>query len=172
MIAWRRARSRRAMRRARVNERQRLVRAVGFAVSRGAASGPAPVRAGAPSGHYGRRPRRVWTETLWLPLRVYSTETKTGNWTTTTISAVQGRLRELDHPVRLRLLRSVARGPQTTARLAETWSLTAPEVSRHLAILRDAAIITSVRRGRYVHYELDLAANARLRTDLIEPLLP
>jgi len=73
--------------------------------------------------------------------------------------------------VRLRLLRSIARGPQTTGQLAETWLLTPPEVSRHLAILKNAAVITAARRGRYVNYELDLTANARLGTDLIEALL-
>ncbi|MHA6765709.1 DUF5937 family protein [Streptacidiphilus sp. PAMC 29251] len=87
------------------------------------------------------------------------------------VAAVQSRLHALDHPVRLRLLRSIARGPQTTAQLAEAWLLTAPEVSRHLAVLRNAGIVTSSRRGRYVGYELDLAANARLGTDLIEALL-
>jgi DNA-binding transcriptional ArsR family regulator len=87
------------------------------------------------------------------------------------VAAVQDRLHALDHPVRLRLLRSIARGPQTTAQLAETWLLTPPEVSRHLAILKNAAVITAARRGRYVNYELDLTANARLGTDLIEALL-
>jgi DNA-binding transcriptional ArsR family regulator len=87
------------------------------------------------------------------------------------ITAVQGRLHALDHPVRLRLLRSIARGPQTTAQLADAWVLSPPEVSRHLAVLKTAALITSSRHGRYVHYELDLAATAHLGTDLIEALL-
>ncbi|QMU67593.1 DUF5937 family protein [Streptacidiphilus sp. P02-A3a] len=84
---------------------------------------------------------------------------------------VQDRLHALDHPVRLRLLRSIARGPQNTAQLAETWLLTPPEVSRHLAVLKSAGLITSTRRGRYVSYELDLLSTARLGTDLIEALL-
>jgi DNA-binding transcriptional ArsR family regulator len=87
------------------------------------------------------------------------------------VPVIQDRLHALDHPVRLRLLRSISRGPQTTAQLADTWLLTPPEVSRHLAILKKAGIVTSARRGRYVSYELDLAANARLGTDLIEALL-
>jgi DNA-binding transcriptional ArsR family regulator len=87
------------------------------------------------------------------------------------VAAVQDKLHALDHPVRLRLLRSIARGPQTTAQLAEAWLLTSPEVSRHLGVLKNAGVITSTRRGRYVSYELDLAANARLGTDLIEALL-
>ncbi|MFC1436717.1 DUF5937 family protein [Streptacidiphilus sp. N1-10] len=87
------------------------------------------------------------------------------------VATVQDRLHALDHPVRLRLLRSIARGPQTTAQLADVWLLTPPEVSRHLAILKKAGVITSTRTGRYVSYELDLPANARLGTDLIQALL-
>jgi DNA-binding transcriptional ArsR family regulator len=87
------------------------------------------------------------------------------------IPAIQDRLHALDHPVRLRLLRSIARGPQTTAQLADAWLLTPPEVSRHLTILKNAGIVTPARQGRYVSYELDLAVNARLGTDLIEALL-
>jgi DNA-binding transcriptional ArsR family regulator len=87
------------------------------------------------------------------------------------VATVQDRLRALDHPVRLRLLRSIARGPRTTTQLAEAWLLTPPEVSRHLAILKNAGIITPARHGRYVSYEFDQAANARLGTDLIEALL-
>ncbi len=87
------------------------------------------------------------------------------------VATIQDRLHALDHPVRLRLLRSIARGPQTTGQLAQAWLLTAPEVSRHLAILKKAGIVTTDRDGRYVSYHLDLAANARLGTDLIEALL-
>ena len=87
------------------------------------------------------------------------------------IETVQERLHALDNPVRLRLARSLIRGPHTTADLAELWGLTAPEVSRHLATLKDAGIVATTRRGRYVVYEFDLAATARLGRDLIEALL-
>ena len=61
------------------------------------------------------------------------------------------------------------REPQTTAQLAEAWLLTPPEMPRHLTILKNAGIITPA--GRKVSYELDVAANARLGTDLIKALL-
>ncbi|WP_025158042.1 helix-turn-helix domain-containing protein [Leifsonia aquatica] len=87
------------------------------------------------------------------------------------VEVVQQRLHALDHPVRLRLARSLLRGPHTTADLAEAWGLTAPEVSRHLAALRDAGIVTATRRGRYVEYELEVATTTRLGRDLVESLL-
>jgi DNA-binding transcriptional ArsR family regulator len=87
------------------------------------------------------------------------------------LDEVQSRLRALDHPTRLRLARSLVRGQRTTADLAQTWSLSAPEVSRHLAVLKEAGIVSSSRSGRYVLYELDQAAVARFGLDLLEALL-
>ena len=84
---------------------------------------------------------------------------------------VERRLHALDSPIRLRLVRSLARGQRSTAELADGWNLSAPEVSRHLSVLRDAGIITSHRRGRFVLYELDQKAVARLGVDMIDALM-
>ncbi|MGW7087203.1 DUF5937 family protein [Streptomyces sp. NPDC054871] len=81
------------------------------------------------------------------------------------------RLDALSHPVRLRLLRTLARGPHTTGELAHTWELTPPEVSRHLAVLRRADLLTAQRRGRYIHYTLNVPAMTALGTDLLSAVL-
>ncbi|MFF7988761.1 DUF5937 family protein [Kitasatospora xanthocidica] len=87
------------------------------------------------------------------------------------LAVVQQRLEALAHPVRLRLARTMARGPHTTGELASAWELSAPEVSRHLAVLRKAGLLTTQRRGRYMLYQLDLAGSARLGSDLLEAVL-
>ncbi|MFF2044130.1 DUF5937 family protein [Kitasatospora sp. NPDC058170] len=87
------------------------------------------------------------------------------------LALVQQRLEALAHPVRLRLARTMARGPHTTGELAAAWELSAPEVSRHLAVLRRAGLLTTHRRGRYMLYQLDLAGSARLGSDLLEAVL-
>ncbi|GAA3016792.1 MULTISPECIES: DUF5937 family protein [unclassified Kitasatospora] len=87
------------------------------------------------------------------------------------LALVQQRLEALAHPVRLRLARTMARGPHTTGELASAWQLSAPEVSRHLAVLRRAGLLTTRRRGRYMLYELDLAGSARLGSDFLEAVL-
>ena len=84
---------------------------------------------------------------------------------------VEQRLDALAHPVRRRLARTLARGSHTTGELATAWQLTPPEVSRHLAALRKAGLVTVHRRGRYVLYQLDLTACARLGADFIEAIL-
>jgi DNA-binding transcriptional ArsR family regulator len=88
-----------------------------------------------------------------------------------TLDVLQQRLHALDHPVRLRIARSLISTPRTTSELAETWQLTRPEISRHLALLRAAGLLTAVRNGRYVAHQLDAAAVARIGDDLIDALL-
>ncbi|MCO5995857.1 DUF5937 family protein [Actinoallomurus rhizosphaericola] len=87
------------------------------------------------------------------------------------LERLEARLEALAHPVRLRLVRTLARGPQTTGELAHAWALTPPEVSRHLAVLRRAGLLTAHRRGRYVHYALDRSVVAALGTDLLSAVL-
>ncbi|MEW1774470.1 helix-turn-helix domain-containing protein [Streptomyces sp. NPDC086777] len=87
------------------------------------------------------------------------------------LETVTLRLEALAHPVRLRLLRTLARGPHTTGELAQAWELTPPEVSRHLAVLRRAGLLTARRQGRYVRYTLDLPDLAALGADLLAAVL-
>lgn len=87
------------------------------------------------------------------------------------LETVTLRLEALAHPVRLRLLRTLARGAHTTGELAHAWELTPPEVSRHLAVLRRAGLLTSRRHGRYVRYSLNPADLTALGSDLLEAVL-
>jgi DNA-binding transcriptional ArsR family regulator len=87
------------------------------------------------------------------------------------LDEVQRRLDALAHPIRLRLVRTLTRGPHTTTELAHAWDLTPPEVSRHLAVLHRAGLLTTERRGRYVHYAVDLTALTALGTDLLAAVL-
>ena len=70
-----------------------------------------------------------------------------------------------------RLLRTLARGPHTTGELADAWELSPPEVSRHLAVLRRAGLLSTRRHGRYVHYTLNLPDLTALGADLLAAVL-
>ncbi|OEU99356.1 ArsR family transcriptional regulator [Streptomyces qinglanensis] len=87
------------------------------------------------------------------------------------LETVTLRLEALAHPVRLRLLRTLARGPHTTGELAHAWGLSLPEVSRHLAVLRRADLLTARRHGRHVRYTLDLSDLTGLGADLLAAVL-
>ncbi|MFE6226657.1 MULTISPECIES: DUF5937 family protein [unclassified Streptomyces] len=88
-----------------------------------------------------------------------------------TVETVQLRLDALAHPVRMRMCRSLARGPYSTSELADAYGITAPEVSRHLAVLRRAGLLTTRRRGRYVLHQLDFSVVVRLGSDFLESVL-
>ncbi|GAA3065333.1 DUF5937 family protein [Streptomyces roseofulvus] len=88
-----------------------------------------------------------------------------------TVETVQLRLDALAHPVRMRMCRSLARGPFSTSELADAYGITAPEVSRHLAVLRRAGLLTTRRRGRYVLHQLDFSVVVRLGSDFLESVL-
>ncbi|KUO05387.1 helix-turn-helix domain-containing protein [Streptomyces caeruleatus] len=87
------------------------------------------------------------------------------------LETVTLRLEALAHPVRLRLLRTLARGPHTTGELAHAWELSPPEVSRHLAVLRRAGLLTTRRHGRYVRNTLNVPDLTALGTDLLTAVL-
>jgi DNA-binding transcriptional ArsR family regulator len=87
------------------------------------------------------------------------------------LDVVERRLDALANPVRLRLVRTLVRSPHTTSELARAWDLTPPEVSRHLAVLRRAGLLTTERRGRFVHYAVDLPALTGLGSDLLAAIL-
>ncbi|MGW2258885.1 DUF5937 family protein [Streptomyces sp. NPDC001780] len=89
----------------------------------------------------------------------------------TPVEVVGRRLEAVAHPLRMRLCRNLARAPYTTSELADANGITAPEVSRHLAVLRKAGLLTTQRRGRYVLHQLDVTVVSRLGSDFLEGLL-
>ncbi|MBQ0827289.1 DUF5937 family protein [Streptomyces tagetis] len=81
------------------------------------------------------------------------------------------RMTALSHPVRMRICRHLARSAYTTGELAQVHGMTAPEISRHLGVLKKAGLLTTRRRGRYVLHQLDVTVVARLGSDFLEGIL-
>jgi DNA-binding transcriptional ArsR family regulator len=106
----------------------------------------------------------------WQPVVQYpvSTAELTG---AAPVELVKLRFEAVAHPMRMRLCRSLARGPHTTTELADAYGITAPEVSRHLAVMKKAGLLTTQRRGRYVLHQLDVSVVARLGSDFLESVL-
>lgn len=75
------------------------------------------------------------------------------------------RFKALGDPGRLRLLSLIAAHESGTAcvcDLTEPLGLSQPTVSHHLKVLRAAGLVTSQRRGTWVHYSLVPGALADL----------
>ena len=63
-------------------------------------------------------------------------------------------LKVLASPRRLEILHRLADGPHEVGRLAAELGASQPNVSQHLAVLRTAGLVESVRDGRDVRYRL------------------
>ncbi|MGX7672865.1 DUF5937 family protein [Plantactinospora sp. DSM 117369] len=86
------------------------------------------------------------------------------------VTLARSRLLALTDPRRVRLCRLIARQAMTTADLADRLSMTRPQVSRHLRVLRDLGLVRVERHGRYVLYGLDLTAVERIGRDVATAL--
>lgn len=63
-------------------------------------------------------------------------------------------LKTLASPRRLEILHALANGPTEVGRLADAIGASQPNVSQHLAILRNVGIVEAERDGREVRYRL------------------
>ncbi|MTE20382.1 metalloregulator ArsR/SmtB family transcription factor [Streptomyces sp. TRM43335] len=107
----------------------------------------------------------------WRPVIEYPVASRELRAGPGSVELMQRRLEALAHPVRIRLCRSLARAPYTTGELADALGITAPEVSRHLKVLRGAGLLTTRRQGRYVQHQIDVTVVARLGSDFLEAVL-
>lgn len=73
---------------------------------------------------------------------------------TPTLGDLDARFRAFADPTRLRLLNVLAAGELCVCDLVELLALPQPTVSRHLAVLRGAGLVTVTRDWKFVHYRL------------------
>ena len=64
--------------------------------------------------------------------------------------------RALGHPARLRIVEALADGERCVADLVALVGLVGSTVSRHLAVLREAGVVTGEKRGSHIHCSLAL----------------
>ena len=62
----------------------------------------------------------------------------------------------LSDPTRLRILSLLGAGELSVTALVEELALSQPKVSRHLGVLRSAALVDLRREGKWMHYRLAL----------------
>ena len=61
----------------------------------------------------------------------------------------------LSDPTRRRILALLGERERTVGELVACFDVSQPAISRHLAVLRDAGLVTSLRQGQNVVYALD-----------------
>jgi ArsR family transcriptional regulator, arsenate/arsenite/antimonite-responsive transcriptional repressor len=79
----------------------------------------------------------------------------------------------LADPIRAGILRLLADGPHCVCEMAAAFGARDNNVSNHLARLRDAGLVRASRHdanGRYLYYERNEAAVAKVRAALVDVL--
>jgi DNA-binding transcriptional ArsR family regulator len=88
-----------------------------------------------------------------------------------TLEHLRQRLLVLTDPARLSLCRHLVNEECTTSELARRTGMPAPQVSRHLARLRDVGLLFSERDGRYIRHRLLLTRIYRLGPELVNSIV-
>jgi DNA-binding transcriptional ArsR family regulator len=65
------------------------------------------------------------------------------------------QLKALSEPLRLRIVSLLREGPQSVSDLSDALKTELATVSHHLQILRNAGIVMTQRKGRFVWYSLE-----------------
>jgi DNA-binding transcriptional ArsR family regulator len=69
----------------------------------------------------------------------------------------------IEDPTRRAILSRLRAGPRPVHQLAEGFAMSRPAVSKHLAVLKQAGLVTEARSGRENVYSLDLKRLALAR---------
>jgi ArsR family transcriptional regulator len=71
------------------------------------------------------------------------------------MAAPDAVFKALADPTRREILRLLRSGPKSSGELAESFQSAWPTISRHLAVLKEAQLVSTERNGSSVVYELD-----------------
>jgi ArsR family transcriptional regulator len=82
-------------------------------------------------------------------------------------TASNSAFRALADQTRRDILQALRAGPMTSGEIASRFHSSWPTISRHLAILREAGLVTAERSGQAIHYEL----NTSVFQDLVQHLM-
>ncbi len=69
--------------------------------------------------------------------------------------SLQNTLKALADPIRRDILNMLKQGRMSAGDITDHFSVTAPSISRHLAVLKDADLIRDTREGKFIFYELN-----------------
>lgn len=64
-------------------------------------------------------------------------------------------MKALSDPSRREILNLLKKDPMTATRISEHFDMSAPAVSKHLSILKEAELIRCRREGKFLIYELN-----------------
>jgi DNA-binding transcriptional ArsR family regulator len=81
--------------------------------------------------------------------------------------AMNNVFKALNDPARREILKMLREGDMTAGDIAAKFDMTAPSISHHLDKLKQAGMVTTIKKGQFVHYSL----NTTVVDDLIQYIL-
>ena len=84
------------------------------------------------------------------------------------MSSPNQAFRAIADETRREILRLLRDGPLTSGEIADRFDSSWPTISRHLAVLREAGLVTAERQGQAIRYELDTSVFQDLIQHLVE----
>ena len=68
---------------------------------------------------------------------------------------LQHTLKALADPIRREILNLLKKGRLSAGEITDHFPVTAPSISRHLSVLKDADLIRDTREGKFIFYEIN-----------------
>ena len=68
---------------------------------------------------------------------------------------IHATLKALADPTRREILELLKKGQLSAGEIVEHFQVTAPSISRHLSILKEADLIRDTREGKFIYYDLN-----------------
>ncbi len=68
---------------------------------------------------------------------------------------LQQTLKALADPIRRKILNILKKGRMSAGEITDRFSVSAPSISRHLSVLKDADLIRDTREGKFIFYEIN-----------------
>ena len=68
---------------------------------------------------------------------------------------LQQTLKALSDPIRREILNLLKKGRMPAGEITAHFSVSAPAISRHLSVLKDADLIRDTREGKFIFYEIN-----------------
>ncbi len=68
---------------------------------------------------------------------------------------IQQTLKALSDPIRREILNLLKSGRLSAGEITEHFAVTAPSISRHLSVLKEADLIRDTREGKFIYYEIN-----------------
>lgn len=68
---------------------------------------------------------------------------------------LQQTLKALSDPIRREILNLLKKGSMPAGEITAHFSVSAPAISRHLSVLKEADLIRDTREGKFIFYEIN-----------------